>query len=137
MSLKRWMAIIAAMILLLTGSATGEGTGLSVTAPGEAVRPGIAAVISFSVPADGKCDLRLLDRDGQELAVIGYNKRVTAGENALYVSALTGQGVQQLKERLGAVGPRSGSRKHRFRNNPVWFHRRERQLQIRRSFHSL
>ncbi len=84
MRIVRWIAALAAVFLLQAVCASGEGIALSVTAPAEAVRPGWPAVISFTVPAEGECDLLLLDEDGEEVSVIWQKHPVLAGENAIY-----------------------------------------------------
>ena len=84
MRIIRWIAVLAAAVCLLAGCASGEGQGLRVDAPAEAVRPGWPAVITFTVPAEGECDLRLLDEDGEEISVIWQKRTARAGTNAIY-----------------------------------------------------
>ena len=72
-----WMA-------LMTGTALGEASGLSVEAPGDVIRPGRPVVLTFFVPAEGVCSISITDETGDISLSITENRAVTAGYNAMY-----------------------------------------------------
>ena len=82
-----WLSVFPLLLLLLLpGLAVAQGGAetLSVTAPAEAIRPGMASIISFTVPKAGVCSLRVLDEAGQAVSVVFENREASAGYNSLY-----------------------------------------------------
>ena len=84
---RLWILLLAAV--LLAGSLPGnparaEAPELRIAVSGDEVLPGQATVISFTVPADGTCNIDVIDGKGEAVARVAENRRVTAGENALY-----------------------------------------------------
>lgn len=78
------LAVAAIMLLvLMAGIALGEGSGLSIDAPREEIRPGRPVIISFMVPEDGTCSIGLRNKAGTELTV-AEERTVTSGYNSMY-----------------------------------------------------
>ncbi len=78
------LAVAAIMLLvLMAGIALGEGSGLSIDAPREEIRPGRPVILSFMVPEDGTCSIGLRNKAGTELTV-AEERTVTSGYNSMY-----------------------------------------------------
>ena len=81
--------LFLALFLRLTG-AGAEGIVLAVTAPAEEIRPGRAAIVTVTAPADGVCNLYLRDDSGQRICTVAEARPVTAGYNSLYWNGTDG-----------------------------------------------
>ena len=78
------LAVAAIMLLvLMAGIALGEGSGLSIDAPREEIRPGRPVIVSFMVPEDGTCSIGLRNKAGAELT-IAEERTVSTGYNSMY-----------------------------------------------------
>ncbi|MBQ6513511.1 MAG: L,D-transpeptidase [Clostridia bacterium] len=78
------LAVAAIMLLvLMVGIALGEGSGLSIDAPREEIRPGRPVILSFMVPEDGTCSIVLRNKAGAELTV-AEERTVSTGYNSMY-----------------------------------------------------
>ena len=77
------MAAAVMLLVLLAGIALGEGSGLSIDAPREEIRPGRPVILSFMVPEDGTCSIGLRNKAGTELTV-AEERTVTSGYNSMY-----------------------------------------------------
>ncbi len=77
------MAAAVTLLVLLAGIALGEGSGLSIDAPREEIRPGRPVIVSFTVPEDGTCSIGLQNESGQSLT-IADERPVKAGYNSMY-----------------------------------------------------
>ena len=78
------------LLVLLAGIALGEGSGLSVSAPREEIRPGRPVIVSFTVPEDGVCDVGLRNETGDTVMIIAEGRPVQAGYNSLYWNGTCG-----------------------------------------------
>ena len=87
--MRRLMAVAVMLLVLLAGIALGEGSGLSVNAPQEEIRPGRPVIVSFTVPEDGVCDVGLRNETGTVLT-IAEGRPVQAGYNSLYWNGTCG-----------------------------------------------
>ena len=77
--MRRLMAAAVMLLVLLAGIALGEGSGLSVNAPREEIRPGRPVIVSFTVPEDGVCDVGLRNETGDTVMIIAEGRPVQAG----------------------------------------------------------
>lgn len=87
--MRRLTAAAVMLLVLLAGIALGEGSGLSVNAPREEIRPGRPVIVSFTVPEDGVCDIGVRNETGTELT-IAEGRPVQAGYNSLYWNGTCG-----------------------------------------------
>ena len=79
-------------IMLLPVTVWAESAVLSIDTPAEAIRPGKAFLLSFSVPEDGLCDLTLRDMAGSFVMEVVRELQVCAGVNQMWWNG-TSQGV--------------------------------------------
>ncbi len=79
-------------IMLLPVTVWAESAPLSIDTPAEAIRPGKAFLLSFSVPEDGQCDLTLRDMTGSFVMEVVRELQVRAGVNQMWWNG-TSQGV--------------------------------------------
>ena len=82
--MRRLLTAAMVWLMLLTGTAMAEEPSLSISAPGEEIRPGRPVVISFTVPEEGDCDVFLQDTTGMQTHMIAAGRRAAAGYNSLY-----------------------------------------------------
>ena len=82
--MRRLAAAVWICLVLAAGIALGEGFSLRIDTPGEVVRPGRPAIVSFTVPEDGLCSISLRDAAGTEPLTVAEERAVTAGFNSLY-----------------------------------------------------
>ena len=82
--MRRLVAVAAAILTLWVCSALAEGTGLSIDAPREEIRPGRPVILSFTVPEDGTCSIDLHDEAGTSVLNIAEGRAVSAGYNSMY-----------------------------------------------------
>ena len=83
-NMRRLAAAVWICLVLAAGIALGEGFSLRIDTPGEVVRPGRPAIVSFTVPEDGLCSISLRDAAGTEPLTVAEERAVTAGFNSLY-----------------------------------------------------
>ena len=81
--MKRLAVAAIVLLMLMAGIALGEGSGLSIDAPREEIRPGRPVIVSFMVPEDGTCSIGLRNKAGAELSV-AEERTVSTGFNSMY-----------------------------------------------------
>ena len=81
--MKRLAVAAIVLLVLMAGIALGEGSGLSIDAPREEIRPGRPVIVSFMVPEDGTCSIGLRNKAGAELT-IAEERTVSTGYNSMY-----------------------------------------------------
>ena len=79
-------------LMLLPLPVWAEGAALSIDTPAEAIRPGKAFLLCFSVPEDGQCDLTLRDVAGSFVMEVVSDLQVRSGVNQMWWNG-TSQGV--------------------------------------------
>ena len=84
------MTAAVMLLVLLAGIALGEGSGLSIDAPREEIRPGRPVIVSFTVPEDGTCSITLQDGTGATAFTVAEERPVKAGYNAMYWNGTCG-----------------------------------------------
>ena len=87
---RLWILLLAAVLLaggLPEVPAGAEATELRIAVSSDVVLPGQAVLISLTVPADGVCNIDVVDSRGGPVAHVVENRPVKAGENALYWNA--------------------------------------------------
>ena len=88
-------------LMLLPLAVLAEGAVLSIDTPAEAIRPGKAFLLSFSVPHDGECNLTLRDMQGNFVMDVVTDLYAYAGQNQMWWNGTAGgvspaEGVYQL-----------------------------------------
>ena len=88
-------------LLFLPVIAAAEAWTLGIDTPAEAIRPGKAFLLSFTVPEDGVCSLALRNMTGAFVAEVVSDLTVSAGRNQLWWNGTSGgvapaEGVYQL-----------------------------------------
>ena len=88
-------------LLVLPALAGAESPALAIDTPAEAVRPGKAFLLTFTVPQAGSCDLTLRDMQGGYVMDVVSDVSVSAGSNQLWWNGTSGgispaEGVYQL-----------------------------------------
>ena len=83
------LGILLLAALLLAGNLPGKPARaaepeISIAVSGGEVVPGQSVIVTLNVPADGTCDIDLLDENGIFLARVMEDRPVTAGYNAFY-----------------------------------------------------
>ena len=81
--MKRLAVAAIVLLVLMAGIALGEGSGLSIDATREEIRPGRPVIVSFMVPEDGTCSIGLRNKAGAELT-IAEERTVSTGYNSMY-----------------------------------------------------
>ncbi len=71
-------------LMLLPLAVLAEGAELSIDTPAEAIRPGKAYLLSFTVPAEGECDLILRDVPGNFVMDVVTDLPAYAGQNQMW-----------------------------------------------------
>lgn len=89
------------LLTLFLSSAMAEGEALSIQTPAEAVRPGKAFLLTFTVPEAGECTLTLRDTAGQHVLRVVEALSVSAGTNQMWWNGTAdgvaaAEGVYQL-----------------------------------------
>ena len=99
--MRKLLCLLLTLLFLPVFSVSAEGAVLSIDTLAEAIRPGKAFLLSFSVPDQGECDLFLRDVEGNFVMNVVTDLSVSAGQNQLWwngtangVSAA--EGVYQL-----------------------------------------
>ena len=86
--MRRLGTLLLAAALLCGGlpgrAARAEGPETRIEVSGGRVLPGQAAVVTFTVPEAGSCDILLTDGEGNTLAVVASGRAAQAGYNAMY-----------------------------------------------------
>ena len=82
----RILALLTTVLLAVPGfgTARAELPEMQIGISGDEVLPGSASVIMMTVPEDGTCSIRILDADGERIAVVAEDRPVSAGYNAMY-----------------------------------------------------
>ena len=82
----RILALMAAVLIAVPcfSTARAETPEMRIDISGGEVLPGNAAVITVTAPEDGVCSIRILDKNGKQIAVVAADRPVSAGYNALY-----------------------------------------------------
>lgn len=93
--------LLTLLLSLFLSAAVAEGAALSIDTPAEAIRPGKAFLLTFTVPEDGECTLTLRDMEGQHVLTVVDALSVSAGKNQLWWNgtadgASAAEGVYQL-----------------------------------------
>lgn len=93
--------LLILLLALFVSVAVAEGAALSIDTPAEAIRPGKAFLLTFTVPEDGECTLTLRDMSGGHVLYVVEALPVTAGTNQLWWNgtangAAAAEGVYQL-----------------------------------------
>ena len=88
-------------LLVLPALAGAESPALAIDTPAEAVRPGKAFLLTFTVSQAGSCDLTLRDMQGGYVMDVVSDVTVSAGSNQLWWNGTSGgispaEGVYQL-----------------------------------------
>lgn len=99
--MRKLLCLLLTLLFLPVISAGAEEWALSIETPAEAIRPGKAFLLSFTVPAAGVCDLTLADTEGQYVMDVVTDLTVNAGRNQLWwngtcQSVAAAAGVYQL-----------------------------------------
>ena len=81
--MKRLLSAVLICAVLLAGASLADQAGLSIAAPAE-IHPGRPAIVSFTAPEAGTCDILLQDQAGTEICVIARNRKADAGFNSFY-----------------------------------------------------
>ncbi len=87
--MRKLLCILLALMLLPL-YAPAEAPALSIDTPAEAIRPGKAFLLSFTVPSQGECDLLLRDMNGQFVMDVVNDLPVSAGSNQLWWNGTSG-----------------------------------------------
>lgn len=87
--MRRLFSLLLSLLMLVTSlpalaETAAEAPLLSLAPVTETIRPGKAILLSFTVPADGVCDLVLHDADGEAVLPVVLGQSVTAGQNHLW-----------------------------------------------------
>ncbi len=99
--MRKLLCLLLALLFVPVLSVSAEGPALAITTPAEAVRPGKAFLLAFSVPAEGLCDLTLRDMAGNPVMDVVKGLPVAAGVNQMWWNGTSGgesaaEGVYQL-----------------------------------------
>lgn len=93
--------LLILLLALFLSVAMAEGEVLSIQTPAEAIRPGKAFLLTFTVPEAGECSLSLRDTDGQPVLSVVDALPVSAGMNQMWWNGTANgtaaaEGVYQL-----------------------------------------
>ena len=88
--MRKWLCLLLTLLLLPVSAAHAEETGLAIHTPAEAIRPGKAFLLAFTVPAEGVCSLELRDMTGQPLMDVVQELPVAAGVNQMWWNGTSG-----------------------------------------------
>ena len=99
--MRKLLCFLLTLLFLPVISVQAEGAALSIDTPAEAIRPGKAFLLSFTVPAEGECDLLLRDMTGNFVMDVVADLPVYAGRNQMWWNGTSGgvspaEGVYQL-----------------------------------------
>lgn len=87
--MRRLLSLLLSLLLLVTSlpvmaETTADTPALSLAPVTETIRPGKAVLLSFTVPADGTCDIVLRAEAGDTVLPVVLEHPVTAGHNSLW-----------------------------------------------------
>ena len=82
--MRKLFCLLLTLMLLPVLPARAEGAGLTLTPLSEAIRPGKATLLIFTVPEDDRCSLSLADMAGNFVMEVVDDMAVTAGENMVW-----------------------------------------------------
>ena len=99
--MRKLFCLLLTLMLLPIMPVSAEGAALSITPLSEAIRPGKAMLLTFTVPEDGLCRLTLQDVAGNFVMEVVNDLAVTAGENMVwwngtFMGVSPQEGVYQL-----------------------------------------
>ena len=99
--MRKLLCLLLALMLLPILPVAAEGAGLFITPLAEAIRPGKAILLTFTVPTDGICAMTLEDVAGNYVMEVVDELHVTAGENMVWwngtaMGVYPEEGVYQL-----------------------------------------
>lgn len=99
--MRKWLCFLLTLMFLPIIAASAEGAALTIDTPAEAIRPGKAFLLTFTVPDAGECDLLLRDVTGNFVMNVVEDLPVSAGWNQVWWngtsnSACPPEGVYQL-----------------------------------------
>ena len=82
--MRKLLCLLLTLLFLPVMSFGEEAAALTIDTPAEAIRPGKAFLLSFTVPEEGDCDLALKDVTGQHVMDVVTDLHVSAGQNQLW-----------------------------------------------------
>ncbi len=99
--MRRLLCLLLAIVCLPIAPVWAEGAVLSIDTPAEAIRPGKAFLLTFSLPQEGTYNLFLRDMAGNPVMTIVTGLSASAGTNQLWWNGTSGgqsapEGVYQL-----------------------------------------
>ncbi len=99
--MRKLLCLLLTLLFVPVISVSAEEWALSVSTPAEAIRPGKAFLLDFTVPAAGVCDLTLADMEGEYVMDVVTGHPVYAGRNQLwwngtFMGVAAAEGVYQL-----------------------------------------
>ena len=104
--MRKLLCLLLTLLFLPILPAVAEGAALAIDPLAEAIRPGKAFLLTFTVPEDGLCDLTLTDIEGDFTMPVVTDLAVTVGSNQLWWNGTSGgvspaEGVYQLVLTMG------------------------------------
>ena len=104
--MRKLLCLLLTLLFLPILPAMAEGAALAIDPLVEAIRPGKAFLLTFTVPEDGLCDLTLTDLTGDFTMPVVSDLTVTTGSNQLWWNGTSGgvspaEGVYQLVLTMG------------------------------------
>ena len=99
--MKKLFCLLLTLLFLPLVSIGEEAAALRIDTPAEAIRPGKAFVLNFTVPTEGRCDFALRDVAGNFVMDVLSNVPVSTGANQLWWNGTSAgvspaEGVYQL-----------------------------------------
>ncbi|MBE5811394.1 MAG: hypothetical protein E7318_10735 [Clostridiales bacterium] len=82
--MRKLLCLLLTLLFLPVIPAGAEGAALTIETPVEAIRPGKAFLLSFTVPEEGECDLELRDVTGQHVMDVVTGLYAWAGQNQMW-----------------------------------------------------
>ncbi|MBQ4581030.1 MAG: L,D-transpeptidase [Clostridia bacterium] len=82
--MRKLLCLLLTVLFLPIASAWAEGAAMTIVPLSEAVRPGKAITLSFTVPEDGVCSLTLKDMAGNFVMDVVSGMQAYAGENQVW-----------------------------------------------------
>ena len=82
--MRKLFCLLLTLLFLPLVPVSAEGAALAIDTPAEAIRPGKAFLLTFTVPQAGSCDLALQDLEGRFVMEVVSGLSVSAGSNQLW-----------------------------------------------------